>query len=125
MSSCALKNVANGMGGALARANHAGSIKRIHDYTQNVNFANATIEEVEVRLARLEKVWSQFDTENDAVLLNLTSTDEDNEKLYEEIEELYMKAKVTLKKKVNELAKASASAHTPAVMVVVTIRVGI
>lgn len=99
------------MGDAQIRANFAASIKRIHNYTEATNFTNATLEDVQVRLNRLETVWTQFDTENGNVLLNLTSADESDAKLnaeiYAETEEMYLEAKVTLTRKVNELTKST------------------
>lgn len=70
------------MGDALVRANYARSIKRIYEYTTAENFTSATLEDVQVRLNRLESLWRQFDTGNERVLLNLTSEDE-NDDLYE------------------------------------------
>lgn len=69
------------MGDAQLRANFAASIKRIHKYTTEHKFESATIEDVQVRLDRLETVWKQFDAEHGKVLLNLTSADENDKKI--------------------------------------------
>lgn len=100
------------MGDAQIRANFASSVKRLYTYTTEVKFATATIEDVQVRLNRMETVWKQFDDENEKVLLNLTSADENdvklNEKVFAETEEMYMDAKVTLTRKLNDLTKSNA-----------------
>lgn len=67
------------MGDAQIRSNYASSIKRILAYATKDSFKNASFEEVQVRLDRLETVWNQFDSENEKVLLNLTTIDADAE----------------------------------------------
>lgn len=90
------------MGDASVRATYASSIKRIFTYCTSAEFTNATFEDVQVRANRLETVWKQFDEESTKILLNLTSEDEANEKVYAETEEMYVKAKVILTRKINE-----------------------
>lgn len=97
------------MGDAQIRANYASSIKRLLEFTKKQTFKDAAIEEVEVRLNRLETVWKQFDAENEKVLLNLTTVDASEDadgELYADTEDMYIETKVVLLKKMNALKQA-------------------
>lgn len=94
------------MGDAQIRANYASNFKRILEFTKTQSFKEAVIEEVEVRLNRLETAWKQFDRENEKFLLSLSTVDASRDdldgKVYEKAEEMYLAAKVQLTKKINQ-----------------------